>query len=110
MGFTDYKVTMIRYLHGEYRLKEPAQIIDEGSYYQIAGAHFIHKNSIEYAILEGNELTMFMEDRTVVLKVVQETNKIDEVRNTVPSVPQYQESEEWVQKHKEQFGEEPGFM
>ena len=41
MNLTDYKVKEIRYPHGAYCIGEEAELIDEGSSYQIDGAHMV---------------------------------------------------------------------
>ena len=43
MNLTDYKVKRIISPHGDLQLGEPADVIDEGSFYRIAGTHIIDK-------------------------------------------------------------------
>lgn len=47
MNLTDYKVKRIIYPHGELQFGEPADVIDEGGFYWIAGTHIIDKFKIE---------------------------------------------------------------
>lgn len=69
MKLTDYRVTVIKYPHGEYRLGSPAEIIDEGSFYRVDGTHIFDKFKIISTEIKGNELTIIMKDKTVLLEV-----------------------------------------
>ncbi len=69
MNLTDYKVKRIISQHGDLQLGEPADVIDEGSFYRIAGTHIIDKFKIEKIEENGNRLEIVMKDKTVVLVV-----------------------------------------
>ncbi len=68
MDLTDYKVSAIKYPHGEYRLGTPVEIMDEGSFYRIDGTRILDKHKIKSTTVNGNELTIVMTDKTVVLE------------------------------------------
>ena len=69
MELTDYKVKRIISPHGELRLGEPAGIIDEGSFYRIAGTHIIDKFKIVKIEKDGEKIEIKMKDKDVVLIV-----------------------------------------
>ena len=69
MNLTDYKVKRIISSHGDLQLGEPADVIDEGGFYRIAGAHIIDKFKIENIEENGNRVEIKMKDGTVVLVV-----------------------------------------
>ena len=69
LDLTKYKVKRIIYPHRELQLGEPADVIDEGGFYQIAGTHIIDKFKIEKVEEKGNRVGIKMKDRTVVLVV-----------------------------------------
>ena len=80
MNLTDYKAKRIISPHGDLQLGEPADVIDEGGFYRIAGTHIIdkfiirnpdeHLNPIIENIEEnGNRVEIKMKDGTVVLVV-----------------------------------------
>ena len=69
MNLTDYKVKRIISPHGDLQLGEPADVIDEGGFYRIAGTHIIDKFKIQKIEENGNRVEIKMKDRTVVLVV-----------------------------------------
>ena len=69
MDLTDYKVKRIISPHGDLQLGEPADVIDEGGFYRIAGTHIIDKFKIENIEENGNRVEIKMKDGTVVLVV-----------------------------------------
>nr|MBQ4458051.1 hypothetical protein [Clostridia bacterium] len=71
MDITRYKVTTIQYAHGEYRLGNPVEIVDEGSFYRIDGTHIFDKFKILSMELVNNQLTIHMKDKDVILTVVE---------------------------------------
>ena len=68
MDIADYKVIAVKYPHGEYRLGSPAEIIDEGLFYRVDGTHIFDKFKIISTEINGNELTIVMKDKTVLLE------------------------------------------
>ena len=71
MELTDLKVKTIKYLHGEYGLGSPAEIIDEGSFYRIDGTHIIDKFKIKEIRFIDDHVEIKMKDKTVTLEVQQ---------------------------------------
>lgn len=69
MNLTEYKVKRIISPHGDLQLGEPIDVIDEGSFYRIAGTHIIDKFKIEKIEKKENRVEIKMKDRTVVLVV-----------------------------------------
>ena len=69
MNLTDYRVKRIISPHGDLQLGEPADVIDEGGFYRIAGTHIIDKFKIEKIEDNGNRVEVKMKDGTVVLVV-----------------------------------------
>lgn len=69
INLTNYKVSVLQYLHAEYRLGSPVPIIDEGSFYRIDGTHIFDKHKIESTETEGDRVTIHMKDKDVVLVV-----------------------------------------
>lgn len=69
MNITKYKVSEIRTPQGIYKLGTPAIIIDEGSFYRIDGSHIIDKFRIVSIKLDGDKLTILMNDRDIILTV-----------------------------------------
>ena len=69
MNLTDYKVKRIISSHGDLQMGEPADVIDEGGFYRIAGTHIIDKFKIEKIEEKGNRVEIKMKDKTVVLIV-----------------------------------------
>lgn len=69
MNLTDYKAKRIISPHGDLQLGEPADVIDEGGFYRIAGTHIIDKFKIENIEENGNRVEIKMKDGTVVLVV-----------------------------------------
>lgn len=47
----------------------PAEIIDEGSFYRVDSTHIFDKFKIVSTEVKGNELTIIMKDKTVLLEV-----------------------------------------
>ena len=64
---SDYKVTALIYPNGEYRLGKAVPVIDEGSFYRIDGTHIFDKHKIHEVIQDGNNITIRMTDKDVVL-------------------------------------------
>lgn len=69
MDLTEYKVKKIISQHGELQLGEPADVIDEGGFYRIAGTHIIDKFKIEKIEEKENCIEIKTKDKTVVLGV-----------------------------------------
>ncbi len=69
MNLTDYKVKRIISPHGDLQPGEPADVIDEGSFYRIAGTHIVDKFKIEKIEENGNRVEIKMKDMTVMLFV-----------------------------------------
>lgn len=69
MNLTDYKAKRIISPHGDLQLGEPADVIDEGGFYRIAGTHIIDKFKIENIEENANRVEIKMKDGTVVLVV-----------------------------------------
>lgn len=69
MNLTDYKVKRIISSHGDLQMGEPADVIDEGGFYRIAGTHIIDKFKIEKIEEKGKRVEIKMKDKTVVLIV-----------------------------------------
>ena len=70
MNLTDYKVKRIISPHGDLQLGEPVGVIDEGSFFRIAGTHIIDKFKIEKIVENENRVEVKMRDGTVVLVVM----------------------------------------
>ena len=68
---TKYKVLEIRSPQGIHKLGTPAMITDEGSFYRIDGTHIIDKFRISSITIDGNQLTVHMKDRDIILIVEQ---------------------------------------
>ena len=47
VDLTKYKVKILTYPYGEYRLGKAVAIIDEGSFYRIDGTHIFDKHKIK---------------------------------------------------------------
>lgn len=69
MDLTDYKVKRIISPHGDLQLGKPTEVIDEDSFYRIAGTHIIDKFKIEMIEENGNRVEIKMKDGIVVLVV-----------------------------------------
>ena len=75
MELTDYKVKVLIYPHGEYRLGASVDIVDEGSFYRIDGTHIFDKHKIEEIIKADGTIEIKMVDKTVVLVVELQKNQ-----------------------------------
>ena len=71
MNLNQYKVTEIIYSDSKYKLAHPARIDDEGSFYRIAGTYIIDKYRIKSMSLNGDKLTIHLNDEDVVLTVTE---------------------------------------
>ena len=71
MNITQYKVTEIIYSDSKYKLAHPAGIDDEGSFYRIAGTYIIDKYRIKSMSLNGDKLTIHLNDEDVILTVTE---------------------------------------
>lgn len=69
MELTDLKVKRIIYPHWELRLGEPADVIDEGGFYRIAGTHIIDKFKIENIEENDGKVEITIRDGKAVLGV-----------------------------------------
>jgi len=69
MKLTDYKVKEIRCSSGIYKLGKPTEIYDEGSFYRIDSTHIIDKFRIVSTKLDGNQLTVHMNNEDIILIV-----------------------------------------
>ena len=66
-----YRVKEIRSSNGIHKLGYLAEIVDEGSFYRIDGTHIIDKFRISSITIDGNQLTVHMKDRDIILIVEQ---------------------------------------
>ena len=71
MIITDYKVKEIRCSSGIYKLGQPTEIFDESSFYRIDSTHIIDKFRIVSMKLDGNHLTVHMNNEDIILIVEQ---------------------------------------
>ena len=71
MEITDSLVTAIRNKHSEQLFASPAAVIDEGSFYRIAGTYIFDKCRIKGFEREGDKLIIRMKDDDVVLTVIE---------------------------------------
>ena len=70
MNLNQYKVTEIIYSDSKYKLAHPARIDDEGSFYRIASTYIIEKHRIKSMSLDGDRLTIHLNDEDVVLTII----------------------------------------
>ena len=70
MNLNQYKVTEIISSDSKYKLAHPANIDDEGSFYRIAGTYIIEKHRIKSMSLDGDKLTIHLNDEDVVLTII----------------------------------------
>ena len=71
MNLNQYKVTEIIYSDSKYKLAHPARIDDEGSFYRIDGTYIIEKHRIKSMSLDGDKLTIHLNDEDVVLTIIE---------------------------------------
>ena len=71
MNLNQYKVSEIIYSDSKYKLAHPARIDDEGSFYRTAGTYIIEKHRIKSMSLDGDKLTIHLNDEDVVLTVTE---------------------------------------
>ncbi len=71
MELTDFCVTAIRNHHSEYLLGSPVPVIDEGSFYRVAGTYIFDKCRIKNVDREDDKLIIRMKDDDVVLTVIE---------------------------------------
>ena len=71
MNLNQYKVTEIIYSDSKYKLAHHAGIDDEGSFYRIAGTYIIDKYRIKSMSLNGDKLTIHLNDEDVILTVTE---------------------------------------
>lgn len=69
MNLTDYRVKEIRNVDGIMKLNNPAQILDEGSYYRIASTYIFDKHKIKSMMFMEGKIVLHMDDEDVILKV-----------------------------------------
>ena len=71
MELTDFRVTAIRTPQSEHIFVSPVAVIDEGSFYRIAGTYIFDKCRIKGFEREGDKLIIRMKDDDVVLTVIE---------------------------------------
>lgn len=69
VNISQYKVLEIHYLHSKYKLKKPAMVIDEGSFYRLESIHIIDKYRIKSTEIKDNKLTLHLDTEDIVLVV-----------------------------------------
>lgn len=69
VNISQYKVLEIHYPHSKYKLKNPAMVIDEGSFYRIESTHIIDKYRIKSTEIKDNKLTLHLNTEDIVLVV-----------------------------------------
>lgn len=70
MKLTDYKVKEIHCSSGIYKLGQPMEIFDEGSFYRIDSTHIIDKFRIKKITPKDNTIILEMKDHTDILLTV----------------------------------------
>ena len=71
MDLKQYQVIEIISSGSKYKLAHPVGIDDEGSFYRIAGTYIIDKYRIKSMSLNGDKLTIHLNDEDVVLTVTE---------------------------------------
>ena len=71
VDLTKYKVKILTYPHGEYRLGTPVAVIDEGSIFRIDRTHIFDKHKILFIEETDGKVMIEMTDKTVTLEVVE---------------------------------------
>ena len=71
MNLEKLKVTEIVYQGSKYKLAHPAGIDYEGSFYRIAGTYIIDKYRIKSMSIDGDKLTIHLNDEDVILTVTE---------------------------------------
>ena len=66
---TDYIIKEIRYPDSIYKLGKAVSVYDEKSFYRIDGTYIFDKNKIKSMKLNGDKLTIHMNDMDVILTV-----------------------------------------
>ena len=70
MKITPYKVTEIRSSTEIYKPSHPLEIYDEGNFYRIDSTYIIDKYRIKSMSLDGDKLTIHLNDEDVVLTII----------------------------------------
>ena len=70
MDLNNYKVKEIIYPHSIYKLGQPVEILDEGSFYRIGGTHIIDKFRIKKIATKENSIIFEMKDQTDIILMV----------------------------------------
>lgn len=70
MDLTELKARRIISPHGDLRLGEPVEIVDEGSFYRINGTTIIDKFKIVGIEEDENRVEIMLKDGVVVLETV----------------------------------------
>ena len=71
MNLNKYKVTEIINPDSKYKLAHPASIDDEGSFYRIDSTYIIDKYRIKSMSLDGDKLTIHLNDEDIILTVIE---------------------------------------
>ena len=71
MKITPYKVTEIRSSTGIYKPSQPLEIYDEGNFYRIDSTYIIDKYRIKSMSIDGDKLTIHLNDEDIILKVIE---------------------------------------
>lgn len=71
MELTDFHVTAIQNPHSEYYFRTPVSVIDEGTFYRIAGTFIFDKCRIQAIERKDDKLIIHMKDGDVVLTVME---------------------------------------
>ncbi len=70
MDLKKYRVIEIISSGSKYKLAHPARIENEGSFYRMAGTYIIEKHRIKSMSLDGDRLTIHLNDEDVVLTII----------------------------------------
>ena len=71
MNCNQFRVTEIISSDSKYKLAHPARIDDEGSFYRIASTYIIEKHRIKSMSLDGDKLTIHLNDEDVILTIIE---------------------------------------
>ena len=71
MQLSKYKVTEIRSSNSLYKPSSSVEIYDEGNFYRIDSTYIIDKYRIKSMSLNGDKLTIHLNDEDVVLTVIE---------------------------------------
>lgn len=70
MELTDFYVTAIQYPQSEYNFSTPFPVIEEGTFYRIAGTFIFDKCRIQTLERRDDKLIIHLKDNDVVLTVI----------------------------------------